>query len=120
MNIHNPLSPSTKPSNGRAFTLHLSRFILHFPFFIFHSSLFILLTCCTHREAQMREVLLQAKEQNLAYIPFTSDSALRQAVDYYDRHGTPNDRLLARYLLVQQISIIITKRVLRLICNQHF
>ena len=61
--------------------------------------LFFFLSSCTHREAQMRGALLQAKEQNQAYIPFTTDSVLREVVAYYDRHGTPNDRLLARYLL---------------------
>ena len=46
-----------------------------------------------------RTILQEAREQNQAYIPFTTDSVLREVVAYYDRHGTPNDRLLARYLL---------------------
>ena len=47
----------------------------------------------------MEQVIREAKEQNKNYIPFTTDSLLREAVDYYDRHGTANERLRARYLL---------------------
>lgn len=48
---------------------------------------------------QMRAVLEEAEAQNLAYIPFTTDTLLRRAADYFDRHGTANERLKAHYLL---------------------
>ena len=48
---------------------------------------------------RMRYCLLQAKAQNKAFLPFTSDSLMLAVADYYDRHGTPNNRMLAHYLL---------------------
>ena len=36
---------------------------------------------------------------NADYVPFTSDSTMLQVVDYYDSHGTPNERLRAHYML---------------------
>ncbi len=54
---------------------------------------------CQRRADRMRAALDSALQQNLNYIPFTSDSALLEVVDYYDRYGTPNDRLRAHYAL---------------------
>ena len=54
---------------------------------------------CQRRADRMRAVLDSALEQNRNYIPFTSDSTLLEVVEYYDRYGTPNDRLRARYAL---------------------
>ena len=51
------------------------------------------------KSQRMRHSLLTLKAQNKAYVPFTSDSLANDLVSYYDRHGTPNDRLLSRYLL---------------------
>ncbi len=51
------------------------------------------------KSQRMRHSLLTLKAQNKAYLPFTSDSLARDLVSYYDSHGTPNDRLLAHYLL---------------------
>ena len=51
------------------------------------------------RSTQMRYQLLRAEAQNKAYVPFTTDSALRRVVRYYDRHGSANQQLKARYLL---------------------
>ena len=48
---------------------------------------------------QMRFHLLHAKAQNKAYVPFTSDTMMNAAVDYYDRNGTVNERMEAHYLL---------------------
>ena len=48
---------------------------------------------------RMRHSLLTMKAQNKAYVPFTSDSLAKDLVGYYDSHGTPNDRVLAHYLL---------------------
>ena len=72
----------------------------HIPFFSYIILTLLLLVSCTGRkEAQYREALSEARRQNLAYEPVTGDSLLRCAVDYFDRHGTANDRLLSRYLL---------------------
>ncbi len=54
---------------------------------------------CQRRADRMRAVLDSALQQNRNYIPFTSDSALLEVVEYYDRYGTPNDRLRAHYAL---------------------
>ena len=54
---------------------------------------------CQRRADRMRTALDSALEQNRNYIPFTSDSALLEVVGYYDRYGTPNDRLRAHYAL---------------------
>lgn len=48
---------------------------------------------------RMRYYLLTMKAQNKAYVDFTSDSLAKDVVEYYDNHGTANDRLLAHYLL---------------------
>ena len=54
---------------------------------------------CQRRADRMRAALDSALEQNRNYIPFTSDSALLEVVEYYDRYGSPNDRLRAHYAL---------------------
>ena len=51
------------------------------------------------RSHRMRYHLLKLKAQNKAYADFTSDSLAKEVVEYYDNHGTANDRLLAHYLL---------------------
>ena len=51
------------------------------------------------RARRMRYHLLTMKAQNKAYVDFTSDSLAKDVVEYYDNHGTANDRLLAHYLL---------------------
>ena len=51
------------------------------------------------RRAAMLAVLDEADSLNRNYIPITSDSLLKEAVSYFDRHGTPNERLRAHYLL---------------------
>lgn len=48
---------------------------------------------------RMRYCLLQAKAQNKAFQPFTSDSLMLAVADYYDRNGTANERMEAHYLL---------------------
>ena len=48
---------------------------------------------------KMRYELLRHKAMNKAYISFTSDSKMKEVVDYYDRHGSANDRMLANYVL---------------------
>ena len=51
------------------------------------------------KSQRMRHSLLTMKAQNKAYVSFTSDTIARDLVSYYDDNGSPNDRLLARYLL---------------------
>lgn len=48
---------------------------------------------------RMRYELLTAKAQNKAFVDFTTDSIAKDFTDYYDRHGSANDRVLAHYLL---------------------
>ena len=48
---------------------------------------------------KMRYELLRHKAMNKAYISFTSDSIMKEVVDYYDRHGSANERMLANYVL---------------------
>ena len=48
---------------------------------------------------QMRYELVRAQAQNKAYINFSTDSVLLEVVDYYDTHGTANERMTARYML---------------------
>ncbi len=51
------------------------------------------------RSERMCYYLLRAKAQNKAYVPVEDDSLLREVAGYYDCHGSPNDRMLAHYLL---------------------
>lgn len=48
---------------------------------------------------RMRYDLLYHKAMNKAYIDFTSDSTMLAVVDYYEHHGTANDKMLACYIL---------------------
>ena len=48
---------------------------------------------------KMRYKLLRHKAMNKAYISFTSDSIMKEVVDYYDHHGSANERMLANYVL---------------------
>ncbi len=47
----------------------------------------------------MRLELLRAKAMNRADSTFKTDSLMLQVADYYQRKGTPNDRMLSLYLL---------------------
>ena len=49
----------------------------------------------------MSSLLDRADSLNRNYVPMTDgiDSLLLEAVEYYDRHGTPNQRMRAHYLL---------------------
>ncbi|MBQ4392298.1 MAG: hypothetical protein II826_04200, partial [Prevotella sp.] len=51
------------------------------------------------RRQRMRHELLRAKAMNKAYVNFTTDSVMKVVADYYDSHGTPNERMEAHYLL---------------------
>jgi len=61
---------------------------------------FLCLSCTTAEQRQrMAQVIAEADSLNRHYIPMTCDSLLLQACHYYDRHGTPNERMRAHYLL---------------------
>ena len=47
---------------------------------------------------RMRHLLLRSNAQNKAYVDFTSDSIGCLLVDYYNAHGTPDERMLAYYM----------------------
>ena len=48
---------------------------------------------------RMRHAVLLAEANNKLYLPLPSDTIFQEVVDYYDRHGSPNQQLLAHYLL---------------------
>lgn len=51
------------------------------------------------RSQKMRYELLYHKAMNKADSTFTSDSIMLEVVDYYEHHGSANDRMLAYYVL---------------------
>ena len=51
------------------------------------------------RRTVMRYRMLKAKAENKLYKPLPSDSAFQQVVDYYDSHGSANEKMLSQYLL---------------------
>lgn len=51
------------------------------------------------RSLVMRYELLYHKAMNKADIAFISDSVMLEVVDYYEHHGSANDRMLAYYVL---------------------
>ena len=51
------------------------------------------------RSQRMRRLLLLTNAQNKCDTVFRSDSIQRMLVDYYEDHGTANERMLAHYLL---------------------
>jgi tetratricopeptide (TPR) repeat protein len=67
---------------------------------IFLSWLLLLLAACDGgRRQQMEADLERLQAWNVADSMLTNDSLAQSLVDYFDRHGTPNERLLAHYLL---------------------
>ena len=48
---------------------------------------------------RMRYELLYHKAMNKADIPFTSDSIMKNVINYYNNHGSANERMLAYYML---------------------
>ena len=51
------------------------------------------------RSLSMRQRMHLASVRNKLYLQMPSDSAFQEVVDYYDRHGSANDRMQAHYLL---------------------
>ena len=68
---------------------------------LFHIVLVILLlSACGSREAQrMHHLLLLINAQNKSDTVFRSDSIQRMLVNYYESHGSSNEKMLAHYLL---------------------
>lgn len=50
------------------------------------------------KSQRMRYELVYAQAQNKAYVPFTSDSVVLEVADYYNRHGSDNERMMANYM----------------------
>jgi hypothetical protein len=48
---------------------------------------------------KMKYELLLTNAQNKTDVVFTSDSTAKRLVDYYDKHGTANEKMMANYLL---------------------
>ena len=61
--------------------------------------LLLLTACDPGRRDRMQGELLRAPRMNKEYIDFTTDSVMKEVAAYYDRHGTPNERMEAHYLL---------------------
>ncbi len=57
------------------------------------------LAACSGDGSQMRAQLEELERQNREYEDFTTDSLAKELVDYFDRHGTANERLRAHYIL---------------------
>lgn len=51
------------------------------------------------KEEQMKYTLLRVKAEDKLFVLQKSDSTMLAVVDYYEHHGTDEDRLLAYYLL---------------------
>ena len=61
--------------------------------------LVIVLASCSGDGSEMRAQLEELERQNHEYEDFTTDSLAKELVDYFDRHGTPNERMRAHYIL---------------------
>ena len=62
-------------------------------------ALLLLAACHPHRRQQMLSLLDEADSLNRAYSDMPSDSLLRDATRYFDRHGSRDEQLRAHYLL---------------------
>ena len=51
------------------------------------------------RQTRMRHIMLMTEARNKLDVPLPSDTLFQEVVDYYDDHGTPNQQLMAYYLL---------------------
>ena len=61
---------------------------------------FLLLAACTSGDRQQRLAQLEELErQNVADSLMTNDSLAQALADFFDRHGSPNERLRAHYIL---------------------
>ncbi|MEE0118039.1 MAG: hypothetical protein U0I09_00390 [Bacteroidaceae bacterium] len=51
------------------------------------------------KSERMHAELLKGKAMNKAYVNFTTDSVMLEVVDWYERHGNANQKMLAYYVL---------------------
>ena len=51
------------------------------------------------KSERMHAELLRGKVMNKAYVNFTTDSVMLEVVDWYERHGNANQKMLAYYIL---------------------
>lgn len=51
------------------------------------------------KSERMHAELLKGKAMNKAYVNFTTDSVMLEVVDWYERHGNANQKMLAYYIL---------------------
>ncbi len=61
--------------------------------------LVIVLASCSGDGEQMRQQLEELERQNRADSVMTNDTLAERLVKYFDRHGTPNERMRAHYLM---------------------
>ena len=61
--------------------------------------LVIVLSSCSGDGSQIRAQLEELERQNRADSVMTNDSLAEQLVKYFDRHGSPNERMRAHYIL---------------------
>ena len=61
--------------------------------------LVIVLASCSGDGSEMRAQLEELERQNRADSVMTNDSLAEHLVKYFDRHGTPNERMRAHYIL---------------------
>ena len=59
----------------------------------------VLLMGCARDGAQMREQLSALEERNSSGEPMENDSLAEALADYFDRHGSANERMRAKYIL---------------------
>ena len=60
----------------------------------------VLLAACTDGDGPwMRQQLEELEDMNLADSVMTNDTLAERLVEYFDRHGTPNERMRAHYIL---------------------
>ena len=62
-------------------------------------ALFLVPACSGGDKEQMLRQLEELERMNRAYEPMTNDTLAHQLVEYFDRHGTPNERMRAYYML---------------------
>ena len=58
-----------------------------------------LLSGCGESKEQMLQQLELLEEANVSREPMENDSLAESLVQYFDRHGTPNERMRAKYIL---------------------
>ena len=59
----------------------------------------VLLMGCARDGAQMREQLSALEQRNSSGEPMENDTLAEALVDYFDRHGSANERMRAKYIL---------------------